>query len=183
MESQIFEFENFVPGEICDTIVSWFATRPKMMSNGGNALFNGRTIDYANIQDYTIKRWVNAFKFDATAKAREVFGVDNLYPDYTDLVSWEEGSGMIVHADNCNQDGTPNYCHWREYSGVVFLNDDFAGGDYFFPEQGPHFARPAKGKLVLYPSGLEYRHGVQTIIGTAYTMPIWFTTDKNHIEV
>jgi hypothetical protein len=130
-----------------------------------------------------IKRWVNAFKFDAAAAARKVFGEEYLYPDYTDLVSWESGSGMVLHADNCDQEGNPNYCGWRNYSGVLYLNDDFAGGETIFPNQGPIIIKPKKGKLVLYPAGLEYSHVVTTVVGTRYVMPIWFTKDKNYIEV
>ena len=182
-DNQIYEFENFLPDDLCDTIVAWFSTRPKMNVSGRNRLFNGKTIDYSNIQDYTIKRWVNAFKFDATAVAKKVFNEEYLYPDYTDLVSWESGSGMILHADNCDQEGEPNFCSWRNYSGVLYLNEDFAGGETFFPRHGPHFIKPMKGKLALYPAGIDYSHGVSTVVGTRYTMPIWFTKDRNYIEV
>lgn len=182
--TQIYEFDGFLATELCDSIVAWFSTRPRLPNLGGQQrILNGKNIDYSNIQDYNIKRWVNAFKFDAAAAARKVFGEEYLYPDYTDLVSWESGSGMILHADNCDQEGTPNYCGWRNYSGVLYLNDDFAGGETIFPNQGPIIIKPKKGKLVLYPAGLEYSHVVTTVVGTRYVMPIWFTKDKNYIEV
>jgi hypothetical protein len=112
-----------------------------------------------------------------------VFGEEHLYPDYTAAVLWESGSGMVIHADNSDQDGNPNYCGWRDYSGVLYLNDDFVGGETFFPKHGPLFIKPKKGKFALYPSGLDYSHGVSTVVGTRYTMPIWFTKNKNYIEV
>jgi hypothetical protein len=179
---QIYEFENFVSEETCDAIVNWFSSSSKMIING-QSLFNGKTLDYQNIQDTTIKRMINAYKFDATALAMRVFGEEHLYPDYTAAVLWESGSGMVIHADNSDQDGNPNYCGWRDYSGVLYLNDDFVGGETFFPKHGPLFIKPKKGKFALYPSGLEYSHGVSTVVGTRYTMPIWFTKNKNYIEV
>lgn len=180
-KSQIYEIENFLSPEECDLIVAWFNGTPKMI-NTAQYLFNGKTIDYENIQNVLIKRIINSFKFDATSTAKKIFGEEHLYPDYTAAVLWESGSGMVVHADNSDLDGNPNYCHWRQYSGVLNLNDDFLGGETFFPDYGPYFIKPKKGKLALYPSTLEYKHGVSTVVGTRFTLPIWFTTDRNKTE-
>ena len=83
-DNQIYEFENFLPDDLCDTIVAWFSTRPKMNVSGRNRLFNGKTIDYSNIQDYTIKRWVNAFKFDATTVAKK-YSMKSIYIQITQI--------------------------------------------------------------------------------------------------
>lgn len=182
MPEKIYEFDNFVDPMICDYIVAWFRDQPKVEINGAQKLFNGRTIDFRNISNYVVKQLMNKFKFDATKQAMEIFQEPTLYPDYTDLVLWESGSGMLVHADNCDSEGNPNYVDWRVYSGVVFLNDEYLGGEPFFPNFGPRFVKPKKGKFILYPSGLDHSHGVATVVGTRYTMPIWFTRDYNHIE-
>ena len=183
MSDKIFEFDNFLTADTCNFIVDWFKTVPKMPANGAQQLFNGRTIDYSNITNIDVKRIVNKFKFDATKLAMTVFDEEHLYPDYTDIVLWEAGSGMLVHADNSDMDGNPNYVPYRNYSGVLYLNDDFAGGETWFPDYGPKFIRPKKGKLALYPSSLDYAHGVTTVVGTRYTMPIWFTKEGKYIEV
>jgi 2OG-Fe(II) oxygenase superfamily len=180
--NQIYEFENFLSSEECDQIITWFSTTPKMITNG-QYLFNGKTIDYQNIQNTQIKKLINSFKIDATSTAKRIFDEEYLYVDYTSAVLWESGSGMVIHADNSDLEGNPNYCPWRCYSGVLNLNDDFAGGETFFPDHGPHFIKPKKGKLSLYPSDLSFKHGVSTVIGTRYTLPIWFTRDKNYTEV
>jgi predicted 2-oxoglutarate/Fe(II)-dependent dioxygenase YbiX len=181
-EKLIFEFENFISNEECDYIVNWFKNTEKMPRNGAQSFFNGRQIDYGNVSDLNVKKLMNAFNLDATYLAKKTFNEEYLYPDYTDLVLWEPGSGMVVHSDNCDQEGNPNYCSWRNYSAVLYLNDDFLGGETFFPDHGPLFIKPKKGKLAIYPSGLEYSHGVTTVVnGNRYTMPIWFTRDKNYI--
>jgi len=181
--NHIYEIDNFVDPLICDRIVNWFKNADKVPEGNAKEYFNGKTIDYKNITNYEIKRLVNSFKFDATSKIRELFDEEELYPDYTDLVMWGSGSGMLVHSDNSDLDGNPNYCHWRVYSGVCYLNDDFVGGETFFPTKGPLFIKPKKGKAVFYPSGLEFKHGVTTVVGTRYTMPIWFTKDKTRAEI
>ena len=179
---KIYEFESFLSDEECDLIVAWFNSTPKVINNG-HYLFNGKTIDYANVQNTQIKRIMNAFKLESTILARRLFAENLLYCDYTAVVLWEPGSGMVIHSDNSDLEGNPNYCHWRNYSGVLYLNDDFQGGETFFPDYGPYFIKPKKGKLALYPAGTEYKHAVSTVVGTRYTMPIWFTRDKDRIEV
>ena len=176
----VHEFEKFLPEDICKIIVEWFKQRPKLPTNG---LFKGKQLDYYNVQEFFIKRWMNAAKVDATYAAIQVFGENKLYVDYSALVEWEPGSGMVVHADNCDEEGNPNYVPWRKYGGVIYLNDDFLGGETFFPDHGPYFVKPKTGKLVLYPAGLDFRHGVTTVTGYRYTIPLWFTEDKERIEV
>ena len=108
-EKLIFEFENFISDYDCDYIVNWFKNTEKMPKNGAQNFFNGRQIDYGNISDLNVKKLMNAFNIDATHLAKRIFNEELLYPDYTDLVLWEPGSGMVVHADNCDQEGNPNY--------------------------------------------------------------------------
>jgi len=182
MNNQIHEFENFLPSSECDTIINWFDSVEKMPTNNSN-LFNGRQINYLNIKDDNIKKLVNYYRFKVTQLAMKIFNEEELYPNYTDIVLWEPGGGMLVHSDNSNADGTPNFWAYRHYSGVLYLNDDFLGGETFFPDHGPLFIKPKKGKFAIYPSGVEYNHGVATVVGkNRYTMPIWLTKDKFHIE-
>jgi hypothetical protein len=179
-ESTIYELPNFLSHRLCDEIVMWFKTEPKVASNI-QSFFNGRQINYENISNDRIKKIVNMFRYETSKEIEKLFSV-KAYPDYTDIVYWASGSGMLVHSDNSDQDGNPNYCAWREFSGVLYLNDDYQGGNTFFPDHGPKFVVPEKGKLVLFPAGIDYNHGVTTVVGNRYTMPIWFTSDINHIE-
>lgn len=179
-ESKIYEIENFLSNSLCDEIIMWFKTEPKMPTNV-QSFFNGRQINYEKISNDRIKKIVNMFRYETSKEIEKLFSV-KAYPDYTDIVYWGPGSGMLVHSDNCDQNGSPNYCAWREFSGVLYLNDDYQGGNTFFPDHGPKFIVPKKGKLSLFPAGLDYNHGVTTVVGHRYTMPIWFTSNINHIE-
>ena len=50
----------------------------------------------------------------------------------------------------------------RDLSTVLFLNDDFEGGDFVFPEFRVR-VRPEPGMLVCFPSTHEYLHGVEPV--------------------
>ena len=63
----------------------------------------------------------------------------------------------------------------RDLSTVLFLNNDFEGGDFIFPELRIRI-RPEPGMLVCFPSTHEYLHGVEPVTkGTRYSIVNWMT--------
>jgi hypothetical protein len=73
---------------------------------------------------------------------------------------------------------------WREYAGVIYLNDNFTGGELFISSANPPIVlKPAKGMLVVFGGGDGFLHGVLPAYGnTRYTMPCWFTQDHTKKE-
>ena len=178
--NHIYEIENFIPASTCKKLVSWFKNQTKQSKNEGNSLFNNRTIPYSTIDNTEIKQIVNSYKYDSTFHARKLFN-KTLYPDYTDLVFWPSGLSMDVHADAVWLDGTPAKFPYRYCAGVCYLNDDYEGGETFFPNFNTE-VKPQIGKIALFPSNLEYQHGVKEVKGERYTMPIWFSENKENLE-
>ncbi|KAM9071881.1 prolyl 3-hydroxylase 3 isoform 3-T3 [Megaptera novaeangliae] len=99
-----------------------------------------------------------------------------------------------VHADNCVLDPDSGEC-WREppaytyrdYSGLLYLNDDFQGGDLFFTEPNALTVtaqvRPRCGRLVAFSSGVENPHGVWAVTrGRRCTLALWHTWAPEHRE-
>lgn len=63
----------------------------------------------------------------------------------------------------------------RDLSMVLYLNDDFEGGDFVFPDLHIRI-RPEPGLLVCFPSNRYYRHGVEPVTkGNRYSMVSWMT--------
>lgn len=61
----------------------------------------------------------------------------------------------------------------RDLSVVYFLNDDFAGGELFFPALDL-IVEPEAGTLVCFPSDHNYVHGVRPVTsGHRYTVVTW----------
>ncbi|XP_058138676.1 prolyl 3-hydroxylase 3 [Dasypus novemcinctus] len=99
-----------------------------------------------------------------------------------------------VHADNCILDPDTGEC-WREppaytyrdYSGLLYLNDDFQGGDLFFTEPNALTVtarvRPRCGRLVAFSSGGENPHGVWAVTrGRRCALALWHTWAPEHRE-
>lgn len=83
------------------------------------------------------------------------------------------------HADSQNMDGTPKYgCADFLVSAVVYINDDFAGGELVFPKIKYSY-KPVAGSCIMFPSGIEYSHYVANVLsGTRIVLPLWFPKDE-----
>ena len=63
----------------------------------------------------------------------------------------------------------------RDLSMVLYLNNEFEGGDFVFPDLHIR-VRPEPGLLVCFPSNRYYRHGVEPVTkGNRYSMVTWMT--------
>ncbi|XP_030640647.1 prolyl 3-hydroxylase 3 [Chanos chanos] len=124
-----------------------------------------------------------------------------LYFSYTHLVcrsaikGHQEGRLDLshpVHVDNCILEPETRQC-WREppafthrdLSAVLYLNEDFEGGDFFFTDRDAKTVtakvRPGCGRLVGFSSGPVNPHGVTAVTaGRRCALALWFTTEKLH---
>jgi len=91
------------------------------------------------------------------------------------LSLWLPGTDAGLHIDS-----HPGSEHIM-YSTVVYLNDDYDGGEIYFPNQSLEI-KPSAGDMVLFPSGgHEYFHGVRPVIsGKRYTIAMWHTMHQEY---
>ncbi|KFO14669.1 Prolyl 3-hydroxylase 3, partial [Balearica regulorum gibbericeps] len=99
-----------------------------------------------------------------------------------------------VHADNCLLDPEGQECWkeppayvYRDYSGILYLNDDFQGGGLFFTEMDTVTVtaevHPKCGRLVAFSSGKENPHGVWAVSrGRRCAIALWYTHSQEHAE-
>ncbi|XP_029115991.1 prolyl 3-hydroxylase 3 isoform X2 [Scleropages formosus] len=100
-----------------------------------------------------------------------------------------------VHVDNCLLEPETRRC-WREppafthrdLSALLYLNDDFEGGDLFFTDRDAKTVtatvRPACGRLVAFSSGPVNPHGVTAVTaGRRCSLALWFTKEKLHRDM
>lgn len=63
----------------------------------------------------------------------------------------------------------------RDLSTVLYLNDDFEGGDFLFPDLKIRI-RPEPGMMICFPSNRFYSHGVEPVTkGKRYSIVTWST--------
>jgi hypothetical protein len=71
----------------------------------------------------------------------------------------------------------------RVLSTVAYLNDDYVGGEIYFPNQG-FIYKPRKFSAVFFPSaGTEYIHGINMVeSGHRYTALYMHTSQKQFAD-
>lgn len=92
------------------------------------------------------------------------FKIDNL-----NMTIWKEGHEMHPHSDYGARKEFPH----REYASLIYLNDQYEGGELYIPELNFEM-KPKKGQLVCFQGG-KYMHGVKKILkGERLTSICWF---------
>jgi hypothetical protein len=114
------------------------------------------------------------------AEISRAYALDKpIYGDTLQIVRWPVGSEQQPHADAENPNGVPHEFYWRQYASVIYLNDDFEGGEIYFPGLNlTPTIRP--GTLVFFPGTLEYLHGVRKVVrGQRFTVASFWTFDRS----
>lgn len=99
--------------------------------------------------------------------------VPELYTVSAVLSLWPEGSYAGKHIDSHS-----GY-EFVQFSSVLYLNDNYSGGELYFPNQD-FLYKPKAGDIVTFPSGgTEYMHSVNRVTeGKRYTMAMWHSMEK-----
>jgi predicted 2-oxoglutarate/Fe(II)-dependent dioxygenase YbiX len=127
------------------------------------------------LKTYTETHWYHFINFriiEAIKKYKEDvkgdFNITALYP--LSLLKYETGGFYKKHVDSCKK------IH-RELSIIIFLNNDYEGGNLqFFNTEGEvyHEIKPSPGAVVIWPSNFMYPHAAQTVKeGTRFCFVSW----------
>ena len=122
---------------------------------------------------------MGGFQKRATAMLGAFYALTRpLWTDTVQLNIWEQGSCLPPHTDNSNPDGTAHSTPWRDFSSIVYLNDDYEGGELYFTAKD-RVLKPRRGMLVAFSAGYHHEHGVLKVTqGRRITMPAFYTFDK-----
>ena len=99
------------------------------------------------------------------------------------IVKWIPGQFQNPHADKELHEGAdaglpndfPNY----DLASLFYLNDDYEGGELYFPLQGAQF-KPKKGAAYFFPGDRNYIHGVTEVkSGLRFTCPFFWEIIKH----
>lgn len=96
------------------------------------------------------------------------------YMEAINFVRYKPGQHFAVHADH-------GFSYSCTVSSVMYLNDDYEGGELWFPYLNINF-KPEAGDIILFPSTYIYAHSSRKVIsGTKYSAVTMFDyNDNNH---
>lgn len=91
------------------------------------------------------------------------------------IMRWVPGNVQEPHADKQLNDGRPNNFPNYDLNSLFYYNDDFDGGEIYFPQYGIEI-KPKPGLAVFFPGDINYLHGVRVVrSGERFTTPAFFT--------
>lgn len=169
---------NFLTFDVRSNLLNFCEESEDKFGPLGQDFWSGRFINLDRIHNKSIEQTL----LDARHKMKS-FLSDHLqtekpvYSEMLQLVRWVQTYQLEPHADQENPDGLPHPYPWRDFAGVIYLNDDYEGGSIHFPRQQLEI-KPDAGTLVTFPGTLEYLHGVREVTeGVRYTIACFFTHD------
>ncbi len=146
--------------------------------------WKGRTLALPQIRDAEVRDTMISLRYRIidrlTAALVEQMGpVPQLYSDVLNFARWPQGYELLPHADAQNPGNNPHPFPWRNFAAVIYLNEDYDGGEIYFPELGIEM-RPVAGTLVCFPGTLKYLHGVRMVTGgMRHTIASFLTFDAS----
>jgi predicted 2-oxoglutarate/Fe(II)-dependent dioxygenase YbiX len=146
-----------------------------------NQYWNKRSINLSSMDEelrnemLTIRLQVKQLIID------QFYQKPELYCDIFQFVRWQPGVELLPHADSENPDGSCHPYSYRAFASIIYLNNDYEGGNIYFPKSNNFTPQITPGDLVIFPGTLDYLHGVTKITsGTRYTIAGFFTHDPKH---
>lgn len=184
-DNRIVEVPNFVTPEEALGMIGYFKTKSELW---GDIAFYGSSGMGIQPRDPTVLNFrlpVNFFedlKDKFKVYVEEVFGRP-VKANTSHAQKWDVGGFASPHSDNSDSHGEPNAFEINKYVAILYLNEDYEGGELYFPDHEIEF-RPAANSLIIFPGGVENMHGVKEITsGTRYTMvSFWDFAESEYSE-
>jgi len=168
----------FAPTYECSCVIQSYERCRSYCHKIGDGFFDHRVLwinsfpDTENESRRVLQRW----RYRAVDIVSRQVG-NRVYSDTIQVVRWD-GQAMPPHQDDRHPDGAPHNTPWRAWASVMYLNDDFDGGEIYFPDTEESY-KPVAGALIIFEGSL--RHGVRAVSrGVRYTSPSWYSTDPAH---
>lgn len=186
-ENFIAEIKDFVDYETANNMIGFFEAKAELW---GDIAFYGSLGMGLSPNDPLLKDWnLSGDHFDKLREkfkeAVELCSGRKVKPNTSHAQKWDEGGFASPHSDNSDFNGKPNAFEINKYVGILYLNDDYEGGELFFvnekdinrseedlPDWNEYLSfKPNTYSFIVFPGGVENVHGVKEITkGTRYTM-------------
>ncbi len=171
-KEDVVEVQDFLSEQECLDLIAYYESKPDLWQH--TCFYNARVMDpiapWQSDKSMAIdETYMRSLRTKLQQLAEQVFSreLKNLS---LSAHKWLEGAFADYHSDNTELDGTPNA--WRENKlvTIIYLNDDYAGGDLVFRDH-PIKISPKTGSVVVFDVGIDNVHGVTEVeSGSRWTM-------------
>jgi hypothetical protein len=176
--NRIVEIPNFVSLDIVPKMINFFEN---CGIEWGDIAFYGSSGKGLLTDNETMKKFDLPENFFNDLKDKYQESVEKVFntkvkANTSHAQKWDVGGFAAPHSDNSDHEGKPNAFEINKYVGILYLNDDYEGGELYFCDKNnnmePYLSfKPNAYSYYVFPGGVENIHGVTEITkGTRYTM-------------
>jgi hypothetical protein len=184
-KKDIVEYENVFTQEECEYLINYWNTLDDWSLG---CFYNSYTISGKKKNTIDGAQYLEQVKQKSQDLAEKVFN-RKLKLLSLSAHKWHEGAFAADHSDNAELDGTPNAWEENKLVTMIYLNDNFEGGNLTFRDHELAF-KPKMGSVIVFDVGIDNVHAVTEVkSGTRYTMLIsydyiesQYNTDFNKIK-
>lgn len=183
-DDKISYLDEIVDENYCDRVIEYTDTlRLEQSRVMGHQISDYRKADVTWLRDKNCK-----YLQDWDKIVENISGIPSCYYEWPHIVKYEVGGEYKDHCDFFNP-GQDHYDHCmyvgqRTHTFILYLNDNFTGGETYFPKHGLQI-KPKKGSICFWRNANEILHesdrlihtslhaGLPVISGTKYILITW----------
>lgn len=165
LSDNIFYIKNFLSSEDIDSFIKKISnlseTEWSILNSQHHESFHNKFYDHNDHYiNNIIRDKINKIPFNLS---------DICVTGFNRVLRQSPGDYMQAHVDEINDQPNGSV---REYAAVVYLNDDYLGGELSYVNLKIKL-RPDAGSIVIFKTGPEYLHEVKTVLGdtSRYCLP------------
>ena len=188
LRSRIVSFDNFISPSDCFELYEFCKNNKEwprdFYERGESPRVNEPLRPHHELADKYIGLGIKEISYFFTREMQLLYpAVLRKYPDGESLGVHCDGVSLDDAGDSIDylRDYDPTSVHpttITEGAMVLYLNDDYDGGELFFPDIDLEI-KPKSGQLIAWPSGPFFEHGVKKISnGDRYVVSSFLTTPK-----
>lgn len=174
--------DNFLTQEEIHVLLN-FIKKTDMWESGGNDEYWASRVIHISNKDSDMKerKILSDIRSRISNAIKSYYDIPEIYSDGIHLVRWFDGMELHPHCDDMSNDENNHIAFgYRKYGSIIYLNDDFQGGETFYPKNN-FYVKPKVGNLSVHPGDQDHLHGVTKVEGgTRYTIASFWTDDKAH---
>jgi hypothetical protein len=171
--------ENFIEPEHLEMLSDYCETIKEWHSDGGDGGSDSIS-SYKDMKDNAPELYSIMRDYMKNIRERLEFKFGrNLEPAEPGIRRWVPGEHIDLHADGETAAGVPSFAYIVDYGSIIYINEDYEGGELSFPAYNIKF-KPKAGTLVFFPSNNNYSHCVTEVkSGLRFTSAHFWTPTKH----
>jgi len=170
--------QNLLTPNECSEIIDWHKNHTHLRNVGDGSDYFG--IRFMHIHNQRIRDLMFRVIYHLVGEIKVLNG-QTVWPEMISINEWPIGGVQKPHLDTYSSQetmyGTESDYPARQWTCILYLNDNFRGGRTYIPEHETY--EPEVGAGLLF-QGIYIPHGVEKVRrNSRHTISLWFSTNPH----